>query len=103
MYNDLQECSGEHWPWEWKTAGDFEAACQRCEIPVADPPHHLWQRAQRVLEHDMRAKDGSRGLALRVAIPEFDLMAGDGLEPTPSQCDVAKKSTHRGSLLEEEE
>lgn len=74
-------------PWRQNEAGDYEAACRRCEIKVTVTAN--WhQRLVRLVEYDKRT-DGSRGLALKAPVPELGLRAGDRVEPCAELPDVA--------------
>ena len=86
VYRRLEECNWEGLPWNLTTAEDYETACQECEVRLPTPSSQTCEQLQRLLEHDMR-KDGSRGLSLRVALPEWGLHVNDRLEPTEAEWD----------------
>jgi hypothetical protein len=74
-------------PWTLNTPEDYEAACARCEHHVVVRTRQLRNRIAASLFYDKRTS-GSRGRALRVDIPELNLMAGDRLEPSAGCPDV---------------
>lgn len=75
-------------PWRSNLPGEYEEACARCEMHVvlSKPLHEAILNA---LVWDKR-KDGSRGRALRHAIPQARLRAGDRLEPAACLLDVGE-------------
>ena len=72
----------------WRANGlrDYWEACERCEIRVQVPQGRLQDFCNH-LRYDAR-KAGLRGRTLRVLMPEFGLVPGDRLEPSPELGDV---------------
>ena len=76
-------------PWASKTWADYVSACRSCERWVVVATLAQLYRLRAALFYDKRkGTHASRGRALRVALPELQLLAGDRLEPHPSMPDV---------------
>jgi hypothetical protein len=74
-------------PWQLNTHADYEAACRRCEITVVVGTEAERAEIAGALFWDTR-KYGSRGRALKRALPSYGLQAGDRLEPSAGLPDV---------------
>lgn len=68
-------------PWALTAAGDYDAACARCERHVLIATVQLRDSVAAALFYDKRT-NGSRGRALQRDVPELALRAGDRLEPS---------------------
>ena len=76
-------------PWPSKTWADYVSACRSCERWVVVTTLAQLYRLRAALFYDKRkANTASRGRALRVDIPDLQLLAGDRLEPHPKMPDV---------------
>jgi hypothetical protein len=74
-------------PWDSQGAADYEAACSRCERHVVIRTNDQRDRLAALLVYDKRV-NGAHGRALRQDAPEFNLKAGDRLEPCAGCPDV---------------
>jgi hypothetical protein len=74
-------------PWDATVAADYESACVRCERHVVITTQGQRERVLEALFYDKRTL-GSRGRSLDKDLPEFNLSAGDRLEPSPGCPDV---------------
>lgn len=87
MY-DWEGTSPTSVPWDPVRPQDYEAACARCERFVTVATEDQRNRILELLRYDKRP-NGSRGRALKGAIPELGLASGDRLEPSAACEDVA--------------
>ena len=75
-------------PWRNNIAGDYNEACEKCEIWVdVDRENH--KRILRVLKYD-KSQAGARGRALTEDLPELGLREKDRLEPSGELLDVGR-------------
>lgn len=84
-FGELEE---DDCPWQLNTHADYEAACRRCEITVVVRTEAERAAIASALFWDRR-QYGSRGRALKRAVPSHGLQAGDRLEPSAGLPDVA--------------
>ena len=75
-------------PWQENDAAAYEEACRRCEIYVVIATEEQRASVAQELYYDKRTY-GSRGRALKAAIPALGLKSGNRLEPCPALPDVA--------------
>jgi len=92
------ELAIDHFPFRLMGSDAYEAACASCEVkkvlPLADR-----ELIARYLIYDKRQRSSWRGRALKVSLPNFQLLAGDRVEPSPSVPDVALFETLPGDVL----
>jgi hypothetical protein len=87
-------------PWPEKTIVDYCTACDKCEHWVVVKSMALLMRIRAALSYDKRKQGGSRGKALRLNIPELNLLAGDRVEPHPKMPDVGAIDACTSVLLQ---
>ena len=87
-WNTIAGVSALGLPWAPKTYADYDAACAACEVWVEIADERMFRHVRASLDFDKR-KDGARGRALTVAIPELGLKKGDRIEPHAGLCNVA--------------
>lgn len=75
-------------PWRNNVAGDYAAACERCEIWV-DVDRAAHSRILGLLKYN-KSRDGPRGRALTADVRELGLREGDRLEPSAELLDVGR-------------
>ena len=75
-------------PWGDNDASAYDEACRRCEVYVIIATEGLRDLVASQLYYDKRLY-GSRGRALKGAIPALQLQAGDRLEPFSGLPDIA--------------